>query len=99
MLIGMSIECQIAMGFSMSPVSLALRSEVIFLAWWSSFTLLIWSRVIAEPYFQEKGIDYDAMMETCCLVLAWERFFMDGQKRKDLLNAEQATWDLQLYVS
>jgi hypothetical protein len=23
---------------------------------------------------------------------------MDGQKRKDLLNAEQATWDLQLHI-
>jgi hypothetical protein len=50
---------------------------------------------LLEQYFAEKGVKYDLLLETCKLVLAWERFYLDGQKRSDLINAEQATWDLQ----
>ena len=55
-----------------------------------------YGRDLLEPYFSTKNIDYDLMLETCCLVLAWRQFFLDGQKRKDLLNAHNATLDLQM---
>eukprot|EP00956_Cyclotella_meneghiniana_P036428 scaffold125722_cov23-Cyclotella_meneghiniana.AAC.4 len=38
------------------------------------------------------------MLETLCLVLAWERFHLDPQCRQDLLDAEEITWDLQLRI-
>ena len=50
---------------------------------------------LLRPYFENKKIDFDDMLETCKLVLAWERFHMDPQKRKDIINSEVATWDLQ----
>jgi hypothetical protein len=53
---------------------------------------------LLEQYFAEKGVKYNLLLETCKLVLAWERFYLDGQKRSDLINAEQATWDLQLRI-
>ena len=45
--------------------------------------------------FESKSIDFDEMKKTCLLVLAWERFFMDFNKRSDIELAEQATWDIQ----
>ena len=54
-----------------------------------------YGRDLLEPIFKAKDIDYDDMLETCKLVLAWERFHLDPQSRKDLLKAEKATWELQ----
>ena len=50
---------------------------------------------LLRPLFEEAGKDYKQVLETCCLVLAWERFHMDPQKRRDLVSAEEVTWDLQ----
>lgn len=50
---------------------------------------------LLRPYFEMAGVDFDEMLKTCCLVLAWERFYMDPQKRRDLINAEVVTFDLQ----
>ena len=46
-----------------------------------------YGRELLEPFFRAKEIDYDEMLETCKLVLAWERFHLDPQKRKDLVKA------------
>lgn len=45
--------------------------------------------------FQNKGIDFDDVKVTCLLVLAWERFFLDFNKRCDVEQAEETTWKLQ----
>lgn len=50
---------------------------------------------LLRPHFEGANIDFDEMVETCKLVLAWERFYLDPQKRKDIINAEVVTWDLQ----
>ena len=42
-----------------------------------------YGRELLEPFFVAKEIDYDEMLETCKLVLAWESFHLDPQKRKD----------------
>ena len=57
-----------------------------------------YGRHLLSPCFEKKGINYDEMLETLCLVLAWERFHLDPQSRQDLLDAEQVTWDLQLRI-
>jgi hypothetical protein len=45
-------------------------------------------------YFEYEGICYEDMLETCSLVLSWERFHSDPQKRSDLKNSRFATRDL-----
>ncbi|MGA0401410.1 MAG: hypothetical protein ACO3PX_15705, partial [bacterium] len=54
-----------------------------------------YGREILQPLFEEKNIDYDDMLETCLLVLSWERFYLDSQKRMYVEDAEAVTWDLQ----
>ena len=57
-----------------------------------------YGRDLLEPYFKMEGVKYDLLLETCKLVLSWERFYMSSQKRSDFQDAEQATWDLQLRI-
>ena len=49
---------------------------------------------LLRPYFSDANVDYDDMLETCCLVLAWEQFYQQPQKRDDLMKAEDVTIDL-----
>jgi hypothetical protein len=46
------------------------------------------------PCFEKNAINYEDMLETCCLVLSWERFHLDSQKRVDLEYSSTVTQDL-----
>lgn len=56
---------------------------------------ITYGREILEPIFQASDIDYDDMLMTCSLILAWERFHLDAQTREDLIKADVVTHDLQ----
>ena len=43
-----------------------------------------YGEALLRPCFEKNGINYEDMLETCCLVLSWERFHLDPQKRVDL---------------
>ena len=58
-----------------------------------------YGRGILSHFFVEKGVNYDDMLETCCLVLGWERFFVSPQTRADYKAAEYVTWDLQSRIA
>jgi hypothetical protein len=58
-----------------------------------------YGRDLLSPFFVEKGVNYDEMLETCCLVLGWERFFVSPQTRSDVDAAEMVTWDLQRRIA
>ena len=45
-----------------------------------------YGREILEPIFEEDDIDYDDMLMTCSLILAWEPFHLDAQTREDLIK-------------
>ena len=49
---------------------------------------------LLKPYFEKKNIVYEEMLETCLLVLSWERFHLDPQKRSDLIKASAITQTL-----
>jgi hypothetical protein len=49
---------------------------------------------LLAKYFEALGINYDDMLETCCLVLAWERLHLDPQKRCDLIDSHAVTQNL-----
>jgi hypothetical protein len=49
----------------------------------------------------EEGVDldYDEMLETCCLVLGWKHVFVSPQTHADYEAAERVTWDLQSRIA
>lgn len=49
---------------------------------------------LLAKYFEAQDIDYHDMLETCCLVLAWERFHLDPQKRSNLIDSHAVTQTL-----
>ena len=48
-----------------------------------------------KPCFEARRIRYSEARTTCLLILAWERFFMDPQKRGDIEASFYATQRLQ----
>lgn len=48
-----------------------------------------------KPWFQTRGLDFIQARTTCLLILSWERFYYDPQKRKDLERSFNATQRLQ----
>jgi hypothetical protein len=53
---------------------------------------------LLHPYFEEADVDYEDMLETCCLVLSWERLHLDPQRRDDLVNARAMSQDLMIRI-
>jgi hypothetical protein len=53
-----------------------------------------YGEALLRPCFEKYAINYEDMLETCCLVLSWERFHIDPQKRVDLEYSSTVTQDL-----
>eukprot|EP00956_Cyclotella_meneghiniana_P006330 scaffold8307_cov37-Cyclotella_meneghiniana.AAC.1 len=63
-----------------------------------TFMHTTYGRALLKPYFDEKFFNFDEMLETAALVLSWERFYLDGQKRKDIEEADAVTQDLMMRI-
>ena len=50
---------------------------------------------LMRPCFEKNGISYNEMLRTCLLIMAWERFYLQPQKRKDVKASYYATQRLQ----
>ena len=50
---------------------------------------------LMTPFFDAKGISFKDLKRTCLLIMAWERFYLSPQKRKDVLASFYATQRLQ----
>jgi hypothetical protein len=50
---------------------------------------------LMKPFFDAKGISFKDLKRTCLLIMAWERFYLSPQKRKDVLASFYATQKLQ----
>jgi hypothetical protein len=48
-----------------------------------------------KPCFDKLGINFKEARETCLLMLAWERFYLDPQTRRDVEASYEATQRLQ----
>jgi hypothetical protein len=49
--------------------------------------------------FEKNGIiSYNEMLRTCLLIMAWERFYLQPQKRKDVKASYYATQRLQKHI-
>lgn len=63
-----------------------------------TFMHTTYGRALLKPFFDAKSVDFNEMLETAALVLSWERFYLDGQKRKDIEEAEAVTQDLMMRI-
>jgi hypothetical protein len=54
-----------------------------------------YGRSLFKECFDKKSIPFAQARTTCLLLLAWERFYLDPQKRKDVEASFQATQRLQ----
>jgi hypothetical protein len=50
---------------------------------------------LMRPCFEKNGISYNEMLRTCLLIMAWEQFYLQPQKRKDVKASYYATQRLQ----
>jgi hypothetical protein len=50
---------------------------------------------LMKPFFDAKGISFKDLKRTCLLIMAWERFYLNPQKRKDALASFYAKQRLQ----